>query len=144
MGRFSSGRIRPSSGDSPRYAYHARYGGDDALPDRGGRGSPRQDHGEFRCPRAKAFLFRNVRTLLAKNGFSLIQNYGAWYGLPVDFFGTVLFSGLLKRLSGGGSVGFPGFLIFEAEKVDNTAICKPARTFKKAPAKPVASGAITE
>jgi len=93
---------------------------------------------------AKAFLFRNVRSLLAKNGFSLIQNYGAWYGLPVDFFGTVLFSGLLKRLSGGGSVGFPGFLIFEAEKVDNTAICKPARTFKKAPAKSIATGAVPE
>jgi hypothetical protein len=93
---------------------------------------------------AKSFLFREVRSFLKKNGFTLVSNYGAWFGLPVDFFGTVLFSGLLKRLSGGGSVGFPGFLIFEAEKKIISPICKPTRAFKKVPANPAISGIIPE
>ncbi len=93
---------------------------------------------------ANPFLFQEVRSFLEKNGFTLINNYGAWYGLPVDFFGTVLFSGLLKRLSGGGSVGFPGFLIFEAEKKIISPIYKPIRAFKKVPAKPAVSGIIPE
>ena len=93
---------------------------------------------------AKSFLFREVRSFLEKNGFTLINNYGIWYGLPVDFFGTILFSGLLKRLSGGSSVGFPGFLIFEAEKKIISPICKPTRTFKKVPANPAVSGIIPE
>lgn len=87
----------------------------------------------------RGFLFREIKTLLSDKGFTITGNFGASYGLPVDFFGTVLFSGLLKTLSGGGSVGFPGFLIFEAEKRTGTSPCPPARVFRTSPAKPVVS-----
>ena len=87
----------------------------------------------------KGYLFKDIKKLLTENGFIISDNHGASYGLPVDFFGKVLFSGLLKTLSGGGTVGFPGFLIFEAEKRTNPAICRPARTLKTSPAKSVVS-----
>jgi len=93
---------------------------------------------------AKPFLFREVKSFLEQNGFTVGRNFGASYGLPVDFFGTVIFSGLLKRLSGGGAVGFPGFLIFEAEKRIALPICKPSPAFKKAPGKQVVPGIIPE
>lgn len=87
----------------------------------------------------KGFLFREIKTLLMEKGFTITGNFGASYGLPVDFFGTVLFSGLLKTLSGGGSVGFPGFLIFEAEKHTTPATCRPTPAYRTSPAKPVVS-----
>jgi SAM-dependent methyltransferase len=63
-----------------------------------------------------AFAYREIRNLLEICGFSLVDSYGIFYGLPVGFFRKLFFSGLLKTLSGGSIVGFPGFLIFEAEK----------------------------
>jgi len=93
---------------------------------------------------AKPYLFREVRSFLEQNGFTVGKNFGASYGLPVDFFGMVLFSGLLRRLSGGGAVGFPGFLIFEAEKRIISKICRPSPAFRKVPGKRTVPGIIPE
>jgi len=87
---------------------------------------------------AKEFLTRDIKSLLRGKGFAIAGCFGAAYGLPVDFFGTPLFSGLLKTLSGGGTGGFPGFLILEAQKTTGSARGIPVRTLRPVRAKPAA------
>lgn len=64
----------------------------------------------------RPFRYRDARQLLENNGFSIVDSYGILYGLPVGFIRKILFSGLLRTLSGGTLAGFPGFLIIEARK----------------------------
>ena len=92
----------------------------------------------------KAFAYRDIRNLLEICGFSLIDSYGIFYGLPVGFFRKMLFSELLKTLSGGSIGGFPGFLIFEAEKGNGPEKIKFKDPMRIAPGVKTAPGFIPE
>ena len=70
------------------------------------------------------FKHKNLRMLLEANGFTPTETYGVLYGVPVGFIRKILFSGILKTLSGGTVAGFPGFLIFEAVKETGPAKIK--------------------
>lgn len=92
----------------------------------------------------KAFAYRDIRNLLEICGFSLIDSYGIFYGLPVGYFRKLFFSSLLKTLSGGSIAGFPGFLIFEAEKSNGPEKIKFKKPMKIAPGVKAAPGFIPE
>lgn len=65
---------------------------------------------------ARATTQAETKKLLAHAGFSVLGSFGICYGLPVGFLRKLFFSKILKTLSGGTIAGFPGFIIFEAEK----------------------------
>ncbi len=93
---------------------------------------------------ANPFLFREVKTLLEGAGFKPINSYGVFYGLPVGFLQTILFSGLLKTLSGGSFAGLPGFMIVEAEKNTGPQKIKFTDPLKRAPGVKASPGFIPE
>lgn len=81
----------------------------------------------------KSFVYKDIQNLLQETGFAPKAFYGICYGLPAGYFRKMLFSKILRVLSGGSLAGFPGFLIFEAEKGSGANKIKIKEAIKIAP-----------